>query len=415
MTEKKTKFQAIVMNPYEEPMAKVEGKKKGIEPSDLLFMYETHPIVYAVVNKIVKNIGLGGYSWSRGGETVEDSATAEIEKIFTGTQNDQSMMIVLKQCVQDWLIVGDSYLERVELGSRVRRIDHISPKYMRKRVYANGEVYGYGQWVNGRFVTKFEKEEIFTEGLNNGDIYGISPLQAVYREVLTDIGAIIFNKKFFENDATPITHWKLSDKVASLSKDQQEQVKKQLLSSYQGAVRSGKPIINNVVDEVKVIERDLNKFQFTTTRDKFIEKLCSAYDMSKSVIGITDSANESTASQTMKSQFYQTAIRPYELMLERFVNSEVLPVLGFEGYELNIIERDEKDRNEKIQSIKEMRQAGLITHNEARIELGLVPIEEDWANEYQVMTGMGYVPVISTQISEEQQGLIKSIAKIMGR
>ena len=407
------KFEAIVLNPLEHVTLSYEGKKPKIPVKDLIYVYESHPIVYAVVNKVVKNVARNGYTFERDGEVLKDDPIIqEIEDVFHSTQNDTNLQMLIRQIVQDLAIVGDTYLEYVRMNARVQKLDHISPKYMRKKVNTVGIIQGYGQYVNGKFITNFAPDEVFNESLGNADVYGKSPVEAAFQEIVTDIGAILFNKKFFENDATPMTFWKLTERLKELPKEQQEQVKNQLMESYQGANKSGKPVMSNVVDDVKVIERDLNKFQFSETRDKFIEKLCAAFDMSKSVIGLTDSANESTASQTMKQQFYETAVRPYENMIERFLNEEVLPALGYD-VQIRIVKQEFADMAEKVQRVIEMRKAGIITENEARTQLGLPVIEEPWAYEYQVMTTMGYVPVLSNNMNDEQKSIIAKIREYM--
>lgn len=417
MTRKTTtKGEAFIINPLEYNSLKHEGKTHKIHPSDLMFLYESHPIVYAVINQISDSVIGDGYFFVKNQEEVKDNNTEEIKKIFSGSQGDQSLKLTMKQIVKDVLTTGDSYMEKVAFNPRVVRLDRISPRYMRKRVTKTGELIGYGQWIAGKWMITWDKEEVFSEGLNNGDVYGIPPLQASYQEVLTDLGAIMFNKKFFENDASPLMFWKLKEDIGMKSREEKELIRKQLLASYQGAVNSSKPLINTVVEEVKVIERDLNKLQFSESRDKFIEKLCSAYNMSKSIIGFTDTANEATASQTMRKQFYNSAVKPMEMMIERFINDEILPVLGFGEYSIKIRERDFDNMEDKVKTITELRKTGLMTENEARIALDLPRIEEEWADQYSVLTATGYVPATDMQdMNEEQTGLVKSLARIIKR
>jgi HK97 family phage portal protein len=235
---------------------------------------------------------------------------------------------------------------------------------------------------------------MFNESLNNSDVYGVGRVEAIMRELQADLGAIVFNTKFFENSATPATIIKLKDEVGFKSKEEQMQIKNQLLSSYQGALNNGKPMLNNIIDEVVIINRDLDKMQFIESRDKFIEKACSAFDMSKSMIGITDSANEATASNTMQKEFYLNAVRPYEQIIERFINDEILPALGFEGYYMHVLEQNFIDEQAKVDSVIKQRDAGLISTNQARAMLGLDTINEEWADELALRTGMGFISIV---------------------
>lgn len=397
-SSKLEKFNALVLSPAEEVSNMTYGADRSsytnIENSDLLFLYETHAIIYAIVNKIVKRIAGQGYQFlDKDGEVIEDANTVKIEDIFRGTQGNTSLLLQMRKWVQDIIITGDCYVEKVEFNPRVIKLDPVSPKYMKKKVSANGDLIEYVQTINGQTLVKFSPEEMFSEGLNNGDIYGISPVRAIWREIQADLMAVVFNNKFFENSANPTTMFFLKDEVNTMDKDQIENIKKQLMSAYQGAVNNGKPLINNVIADVKTIDRDLDKMQFLETRDKFIEKACSAFDISKVMLGITDSANEATASKSMRQEFYLTAVKPYEQIIERFVNEEILPNLGYQDYKLYIIDQDFSDLSTKIDSIIKQRDAGLISTNQARVALGEPIIEEEWADQLLSKTASGYVPV----------------------
>jgi HK97 family phage portal protein len=387
------KFKAVVLNTFEESENRTQGLIKVWKNEDLIFIYETHAIVYALVNKIVNRIANGGYEWLKDNENIEDANTEAIENIFSGTSGNSSTLLQIREMVRNLLVVGDTYIEKVAFNPRVVKLDTVSPKYMRKKVSATGEILEYIQYRNGKILTRWTPEEMYNESLNNSDVYGVGRVEAIMREIQADLGAIVFNTKFFENSATPATIIKLKDEIAHKSKEEKDEYRKQLLSQYQGALNSGKPMINNIIEEVITIDRDLDKMQFTESRDKFIEKACAAFDMSKSMIGITDSANEATASNTMQKEFYLNAVRPYEQIIERFINDEILPDLGFEGYELHILEQNFVDEAEKIDSIIKQRDAGLISTNQARNMLGLESIEEDWADELQVKTGTGFIPL----------------------
>jgi len=292
----------------------------------------------------------------------------------------------------------------------------VSPKFMRKKVDPQGNILSYKQIINGREVQSWAPDEMYHLSLHNSELYGVSPVMATMREINTDLLAVTFNAKFFENDATPMSVFTLKEEFIPQDSDQQESLKKQMLDSYQGASKHGKPMINSVIDDVKTIDRDLDKLQFLETRDKFIEKACAAFDMSKSMIGITDSANEATASQTMQKEFYQTAIRPKEQMVKEFIN-RILSDLGFE-LRLKLNERNFVDRKERVNQVMEQRDRGMLTTNEARAMLELPEIEENWADELVVKTNQGYVSAVpgdTNTFSGEQEKAIKGVAKLFKR
>lgn len=412
--KKVNKFKAVVLDTFEESESKQQGIVKKWNNSDLIFVYESHAIIYALVNKIVNRIANRGYEWLLEAENIDDTNTEQIEQIFAGTSGNTSLLLQIREMVRNLITVGDTYVERVQFNPRVVRLDTISPKYMRKQVSTTGEVLQYIQYRNGKTLTTWTPEEMYNESLNNGDVYGVGRIEALMRELQADMGAIVFNTKFFENSATPATIIKLRDEYSHQSKDKQEQIKKQLLSSYQGALNSGKPMINNVVDEVITIDRDLDKMQFTESRDKFIEKACAVFDMSKTMIGITDSANEATASNTMQREFYLNAVRPYEQIIERFINDEILPTLGYEGYRIHILEQDFVDQSEKIDSVIKQRNAGIISTNQARVMLGLAPIEEQWADELRIVTSTGIIRIDEdeVQVAEAEKSIMQRVKDI---
>lgn len=400
-TKKKTspnteKFKAIVLSDSQEIQGRTYGQDLSrynkITNDDLMFIYETHAIIYAIVNKIVKRTAGKGYNFiDKNGEVVKDANTDKIESIFRGTTNDTSLLLTIRKCVQSILVTGDTYLEKVAFNPRVVKIDYVSPKHMRKKVSKTGEIEAYIQSIDRAKEVEFTPDEMYCEGLNNGEIYGISPVRAIWREIKMDIFSIVFNTKFFENSATPTTIIRLKDEIMYKTPEEIKEIRKQILDTYQGAVNNGKPMINNLIESVEVIQRDLEKMQFLESRDKFIEKACSAFDISKVMLGLTDSANEATSSNSMRQEFYLTAVRPYEQLMERFINEEILPDLGFGQYRLQIIEQDFTDNKDRVDAIIKERDSGLITTNQARAKLGEDPIEEEWADRLVVRTANGLV------------------------
>jgi HK97 family phage portal protein len=381
-----------------------------------MYLYESHAIIYAIINKITKRVASKGYKFiDKEGEAIEDANTKRIEEIFKGTTNDTSLLLLLRKCVQSILITGDTYLEKVSFNPRVARIDYVSPKWMKKKVSKTGEILAYTQTVDGKVEVEFTPDEMYSEGLNNGEIYGVSPVRAIWKEIKMDIYSILFNTKFFENSATPTTIFHLKPEVQNMTTEQKAEFRKQILDTYQGALNQGKPMMNNLIESVTVIERDLEKMQFLDSRDKFIEKACSAFDISKVMLGLTDSANEATASNSMRQEFYLTAVRPYEQIMERFINDEILPDLGFGEYRLQIIEQDFTSRAEMVDTITKERDSGLITTNQARAKLGETPIEEEWADKLIVRTASGYVlaePVIPEMPVRVDQKTYNQISKL---
>lgn len=408
------KGEAFIVDPASHERSAKQGTPQRFDPADLIYIYENHSIIYALVNKIANRVATEGFHFvDTNDEAVENQESEKIKKIFSSTQNNVNIEEVFQNVVRDLLIVGDAYLEFVKANARVMRIERVSPKFMRKKIDANGNVLSYIQVINGREVQTWAPDEMYHLSLHNSDLYGVSPVMATMREINTDLLAVTFNAKFFENDATPMSVFTLKEDFISNDPKQNESIKKQLLDSYQGAHKHGKPMINSVIDDVKTVDRDLDKLQFLETRDKFIEKACAAFDMSKSMIGITDSANEATASQTMQREFYETAIRPKEKMVKEFLN-RIIQDLGF-AIKLKLNERNFVNREEKINQVMDQRDRGLLTTNEAREILELPQIEEEWAEELVVKTNQGYVSAVPGEnqaFTEEQQKAVKGIAKL---
>ena len=204
------------------------------DPSSLLYLYKNHAIIHAIINKIVQRIGGGGIVFeNQNGDEVEDRITDEIRELFSGSSGNTSMLLEMREMVLAMLTVGDTYVEKVEFNPRVRRLDVVSPKYMRKKTSDTGEVLEYIQWIQGREVASWTPEEMFSEGINNGDIYSTSPLEALMRELSIDLAQIVFNAKFFENDATPTTIIQLAHNMEDYAQTPEEMsvLKKQLMDA----------------------------------------------------------------------------------------------------------------------------------------------------------------------------------------
>lgn len=401
---KKTQGEYVIFSTAEQ----YENQDKGVikrNSEDLWDYYQYHAIVHAVINKIQKRIASAGYFFSKNGNRLgnEDPMIDYIERVFSGERGKDSLLLQLRRNVLNWLIVGDSYIERLGSNIRIQRLHTISSKYMRKKIISKNEL-KYYQVYNEQVVAEWTEKDMFSESLDNGNLYGISPLMAAQKELLIDLSAIIFNKSFFENGATPTTVFKLRDELTQLDPSRFDDIRKQLMDQYSSARNGNKPIFNNFIEDVKIVDRDLNKIQFLGSRDKFIEKICACFDISKAMIGITDSANEATASNTMQQEFYRTAVRPYEEMLERWFNREVFPAIGLSGISITIKEEIFVDDTEKTNLVLKQRDSGLITTNQAREELGLPLIEADWADKIMIRDNTGMLVEVGS-VSQETKNL----------
>lgn len=354
-------------------------------------MYRQHPTVRAAVEKIAKTAAANGYRFipAEDGKDVPAAKAKYLNTFFRLSNGNQLLRLTYK----DLLIFGEAYwlIIGAKAGTPVKAM-RLHPMYMDARV--NGGVFEgwrYGPIYESDRAIKYEFEEVIHFKLDdpNSDIYGLSPLDSLQHTVASDLFAMKFNKKFFENSAT-------SGLILSMKNSTKEEVERNrewLEQNYTGTDNAWRTMVLEGDIDIKDRGGKLNEMQFIEGRKFNRQEILSALDIDPSKLGITEDTNRSTSKEA-DNTFRQETIVPLQNVVEEEVNNAlILTLLGWDDV---LFEQEESSMREKLDLMKmfsEGERMGVFSVNDILATIGRPKLETEGADTHFVQTAAGLIPL----------------------
>lgn len=334
-----------------------------------------------VIAKEVANIEFELYRANvRGGEIVYDEVVSHplldaLDQFNEFTSSSDGFYITQSHRK----LTGDAFWYIDGKGANIKGIYILQPDKVTinlGKVAGNNKViesYTYKDTIKGEPIeVTYDPEDIIHFKIPNPANYyrGKSTVEAAAEAIDTDTMAIEANMKLFERGL--IANFMLStDK--SLTTEQLKQLHTEFRNTYGGVKNAYKvPILGGGIkpENLQMSNRDA---QYLEQQEWLRDKITSMFGNNKAVLGITNDVNRANAEATIL-QWKQTTIRSEMKEITDTLNEFLVPrfgtnlVLGFE----DLVPEDEATKAEM--AIK-MKNADIITINEAREELGLEPVE----------------------------------------
>lgn len=212
----------------------------------------------------------------------------------------------------------------------------------------------------------------------NNEILGLSPIEVLKITNETLWNAQLYNKKFFENDATPniaYTHeGRLSDRKL-------EEVQKKLIDDRKGTKGAqGAQLLTGGWDvkQVGLAQKDI---QFLELIKAGREDIAMIYGVPKKILGLYEDINMATA-KSAELQFWEDTVIPVARMIERAINKTVLAPFGYEGrFDFSAIDVLNERVLEKVEAVNKLLATGQFTRNELNRKFNLGFDEVAWGDE----------------------------------
>lgn len=232
--------------------------------------------------------------------------------------------------------------------------------------------YTYKDTVKGEPIerTYLPEEVIHFKVPNPKNFYrGKSAVEAASDAIDTDNMAIEANKKLFERGL--IAELMLTtDK--SLTPEQIKQLHAEFRNTYQGVKNAYKvPIFSGGIKpaNVQMTNKDA---QFLEQQMWLRDKICSIFGNPKSII-TTDDVNRANADATILN-WKRTTVTSEMKSIVNTLNEFLLPLYG-DNIVLGFCDPVEEDEAQKIADVKTLKEADIISLNEARENLGMQPVD----------------------------------------
>ena len=261
-----------------------------------------------------------------------------------------------------------------------KEIYTLEPQLVQIKKDNKGKILKY-IYQKGTQKSEYEPEEIIMfKAFNPKDLsQGFSPVNAIDDQVLAYEYAGNYNKDFFLNNAVPSGILKTT---AQLGEEEKGRFKKEWNRDNKGLGKNDNLGFLSGNAEYQQISTSHKDLQFTQGMKSLTEQIQITWQVPMVLLGLVENTNKATAQEAKKfmAEFVTDPLmRDYvdslnEKFKPKFSNTE----------DLEIRYEDPTPKDEELQTdllTKSLANQPFKSVNEAREELDLVRIEEDWADE----------------------------------
>lgn len=344
--------------------------------------YVTCPWVSSPVDLIARTATAGGLdvvvndvgSQADGKIPPDPPEVQRLRRLIQFTNPREDMIQLLRSCVIDLLLFGDSFIEIVTLLGEPVALYTLDATTMTVQCDEHGEVSGYHQDVDGIRTTDFKPNQVIHISLDapRGGVYGVSPAQKALLPVTAWLFTEATIKECFRRGDPPRLHVDLgSMKEQDVRKWQEKYTVTNLGPKAVGTpvVTTGGGIVN-VIDPRKVAD-------YLSTARQLRDEIISTFGVPPAKLGIIESGNlgGGTAEGQDKSFRVNTIIPVQNLVLEKFNFHLLQQGFGIYDWHLEFGEIDFRD-SKVVEEIRDMRlRSGAYSLNRYRDEIGEPPVD----------------------------------------
>lgn len=314
--------------------------------------------------KVYLSVGLG-YEIYVNGE-IDFSAKKEFEQLFPDGFTETIQRVAI-----DFETFGNAYLECVKSRDKFKAgaIYHVPAITM----YVAKD--GYIQEINNRtiFLEDFrnsqERGVIHIKNYSpDAGYYGVPDWISCFNSILLDIYATEWNYRFFENSCIP--SWAIVIKGSQITAEEEDKIREFFQKSYKGVLNAHKVLLmasDNSDISFQKLQDDIKDMGFEKLKEIVRNEIVSAHGVPPRFLGIVSAGSLGGVGEVKwQMKMFKSGILRQRQQLYKTIIDSLLP----EGWEIFFNEMDVTELKDDAEFFKNMVEAGIMTPNEARSELG---------------------------------------------
>lgn len=349
------------------PVSMLYGGERGALQNE----YRQLPIVYAVVHAKARRLASVPVRFYRAGTETEVISHPAIDLLETPRYG-----WTWPQWIQAWStmkdIRGESLVEKnQELNGGVpasldnRRYTDYQPEYR------DGKFVG---WRIGKDRRLREPQEVlFDRNVNPwSDVRGLSPLEAAQISTQTEWSARRFNKRFFDNDATPGGYFR---STGGLTATQRAQLKNELIEARKGSDNAHSWVLLEGDTEIQATGISQRDAQFIEQFSLTLHDVCAVYGVDPAIIGFEKESKYASAKEARR-YLWTDVIIPAAHDIEAVLNRQLLNEHNLEiAFDFSQVEALQDNLNQTVEAAGKLWEMGVPFNmiNE-RLGLGFEPV-----------------------------------------
>jgi len=362
---------------YEESDS-ISGRDPRVSYKTLQSCYTKESWVRACIDVIQRTAISNGHRLVpvKEGTELRDREIEPISNLLERPNAEDTFSDILSEIIIDLHIYGDSYVEVVlDNQGKPAALYNLYAPSMKVLVNKHGVVLGYIQTSSSLSRGSSDKPVVFSpdEVLHfklpnpGNEVYGLSPLESLFLPIETDLWAQEYNKKFFQNHATPKLHVDLGNCTLS----QLKRTRAYFASQLRGAHNAHKTLITEGGAKITVIGVRPVDMEFLAQRKFSRDEICGVMGVPPMKIGVFEDVNRASASESDKT-FKSEKIIPLQRMIAKKLNLKLVSKFNA-NVKFQFVELDLRDAKEQAEIDKIDIESGVKTVDEVRKQRGLPP------------------------------------------
>lgn len=271
------------------------------------------------------------------------------------------------------LVAGNAYVEKALVDGQVREIYALRPDRMKAVASSSGWPEAFEYAVSGQSV-RLPRDSVLHLKLFNplNDHYGMSPLEAAQRSIDTHNAAAAWNKAMLDNSARPSGALVYAAGDGHLTNDQFERLKRELETSYQGAVNAGRPMVLEGGLDWKEMGYSPKEMEFIDAKNAAAREIALAFGVPPMLLGIPGDNTFSNYAEANRAFWRQTVLPLASRAAEALTGFLAADFGGVRlAHDLDQVEALSQDREALWNRIEK---AGFLTPDEKRAAVGYGPL-----------------------------------------
>jgi len=319
-------------------------------------------------------------------------------KFFDMPNPEDTIETLVGVAIENYLAYGNFYWEKVPTkGSAkskhpiVAELYNIDPTRMtilvdsEKKQKGVLEKIGYKQSTEANRAIIYDKNEIFHVRRPNrkADLYGRAVLEDNMSTIQLLLRALTYNINILKNGGRTSMQLILPEDSTEADADS---VSSYYEKNYMGAHNAGKTMVLFKGAKAEAVGVSPADIAYLELFKYGIQLIGGQYGVPLLLIGFPEGANRASAAELRRS-FYLTNVFPIRKLISQKITKEIIQDgMGIEGWRFDFktagLEESEASRRDFMLGQK----SGLYSFNEARLACGQLPIDEDWASKYYLVS-----------------------------